>query len=1050
MKKLLLHAFVLLGANFLQAQVWEPVGNPNGVSSGPIGRMTLINDNQDNLYVGYYDVDVMSASVQKFDGTQWQYVGGQAITPDYVLFNSLSVDLLGTPYFFNQAAWPDRGHEARVFRNGVWEKLPNVTNNQINYNTSTFSAANILFASNNENGGTVKKFIDNQWIQVGNSNFAGEVPMYLDMVSGSDGKVYVSFNTGGQVRVYYNDQNATTSDNWMPVGGVNDLGSAADSEFYNSSLAIDRNNNVYIAYVSRGAGENKLNVKKFDGTSWKQLGQENFTQNAVQHTSIAVGANDIVYVAVSNWGNDNFLRNYVMAYDDATDSWSQAGTGFASEGEATYNSLGVDSKGNLFLAFADSGLDKLSVKKLNLEKVAAESIQINTENDLPAEINVDKGSLKLNASVFPAEASQKVVWTVVSGDTFATIDQNGVLSAITSNQTVTVRAHSAENSSIYTTIDVVLTNQDSDVDAESIKVTTADGGYPDINSIGGQLQLKATTSPREADQYVTWTVEGGNAIVEVDEEGLVTAKSEGSAWVKATHIDGSVSDRILVNVFANGCTQGHESMIFGYGVTATKGDSKAVDDFIVDHGVRFQPKKLRLSVISPINVDITSVDLTFSKDKGNRPGESIYSVKNIVPKSQEFVADWGFGLAQYTIDLSIDEEIFFNQGTYWLQPEITAADGGTVFWDATVYGNIGTSLFTDNFDGNGWVPHAGGGFNGVFDISGNCTPMPVVVDTLDGADTTIFVDDTLQLIAEVNSTVGQEVVWSIVDGTDFISLSSTGKVTGLAIGEATVRASLAVNNNAYHDITIHVIDPNTCQQEVVATDFEDGYLFSSQLAVDLEVVNDQFIITSVETGVVKYASTFKYRFFKDDNGFPGEEVASSEGTITDHYAKKYLPEYDGLWTHHYIVELITPVKLTKGKYWMQVESDALAWETTTASIGGLPLAFNNGNGWNYSSYNSEFLYKIKGLCETGDLSVLDSTMSNFEFYPNPVKNELNIASETLVKDVEVFDLTGRTVLKTVVNKTNAKVNVNNLSAGVYIVKANLENGETKTFKVIKK
>ena len=365
MRKTLLYCALLYGCiitSTVKAQVWEPVGNSTGISSGGVGRLTLQNDANDNLYVGYYDLDVMKGSVQKFNGTNWEHVGGQGMTSDYTLFNSLSVSSQGTPYFLNQAGYPNSGHEAKVFQNGTWTALPKVTNEQINYSTSTFSANDVLFASNGENGGTVKKLVNGAWVQVGNTGIAGGVPTFIDMASGSDGKVYVSFNTNSAVHVYVDDENASTNDQWQPVGGVADLGEAATSEFYNSSLTIDQNNHIYIAYVSKTQGGNKLNVKKYDGTSWKQLGAENFSQGRVQHISIAVGANNIVYVAASNWENDNVLKNYVLAYDEESNSWNQTGTGFASTGEGTFNSLEVDSEGNLYLAFSDSALGKLSVK----------------------------------------------------------------------------------------------------------------------------------------------------------------------------------------------------------------------------------------------------------------------------------------------------------------------------------------------------------------------------------------------------------------------------------------------------------------------------------------------------------------------------------------------------------------------------------------------------------------------------------------------------------------------------------------------------------------
>lgn len=82
-----------------------------------------------------------------------------------------------------------------------------------------------------------------------------------------------------------------------------------------------------------------------------------------------------------------------------------------------------------------------------------------------------------------------------------------------------------------------------------------------------------------------------------------------------------------------------------------------------------------------------------------------------------------------------------------------------------------------------------------------------------------------------------------------------------------------------------------------------------------------------------------------------------------------------------------------------------------------------------------------------------STASNQEFeqfdfsiYPNPIKNILSIDSQEIITKVTIFNLLGQEV-KTISPKTNnVSVDVNNLKAGVYIIKliAN-DNESTKKF-----
>lgn len=1018
-----------------KSQVWEPVGNPAGISAGGVGRLSIVNDYQDNLVIGYFDGVSGKGAVQKYDGSNWAYLGSDTgMTSGYALFNSLSVSSQGVVYFTNQAGYPDNGLEVRKFDNGNWVDLPDATSTTINYQASAISADDILFVVSGENSGTIKKFVNGTWQQVGNSGFFGGTPFYLDMAIGSNGMIYVSFNNNGYVHVYQNNVNASSTDNWEPVGGNANLAPAANSENYNSSLAIDGNNNLFVAYVS--PSENKLNVKKYDGTSWSQLGSENFTENRVQHTSIAVGANNIVYVAVSNWENDNFLKNYVMAYDEANNTWSQAGTGWASEGQATNNSLAVDSEGNLFLAFSDDGLGKLSVKKLNLSIVAAQSVEIATQGGVPPEITVDDGTLQLVATVYPEQASQDVIWSIDSGETFATVDSTGLVTAIASNALVTVKATTVENTSIFDTFEVTITNQNSSIEPDSISVSTVNSVYPDIFSLGGTVQLKATTTPPEADQYVTWTVEEGADVVSIDTNGLVTSISEGYAIVRATNKDNTnLYDEIRVNVWENGCTQGNETMIYGLGY-GINNQYSASDDFVVDNGVRFAVSTIRMNIISSANIDITSFDLHFLKNDVDRPGEEIITVSNIVPTYQTFVHDWGYGLYQYKVELDLPEPVIFDQGTYWLKPVATAEDGSDVYWDVTVYGTLGYSMYVDYGDGHEW--RGLGGFNAIFDITGNCTPIPVVVNTTNGEDTEIFVGETLQLEATVNEPgVSQNVTWSVEEGAEYASVNGNGLVTGLGVGVATIRATSVDNENVYGEIEVTVLNPNSCDQEVLSNNLENAYALGGgvRLAVDITVDdNKTFTITSVEPSVVNFATNFSFVFYKDADGFPGSEiVASANGTITHNITTGYAFDY---YFHRYAVELDNPVILSTGTYWMEMLSDAIGWEATSADVIGHPGAFNSdltGGKWEYSSTGMEFVYKLNGTCNDTVSSIAESNLQDINIFN--ANNELNVdlGNSGLTRaTISVYNINGQKMFTAKQSDVLSKYNLSGFRPGIYI------------------
>ncbi len=354
--RFLLSLLAILFYTGLNAQNWEYIGSPSGISAGGAGSVSTGLDQDGNIYVSYYDVSVLKGTVQQYSNEVWSYVGGTAgITDSYANYNSFSIDNSGNLYFTNQ----NNGMQVRQFDGSSWNLLPPATTNTINYQTSAVTDSGMLLVANGENSGTVKRYVDGAWQQVGTTGFAGGVPTFIDAVIDSNDKIYISFSNNGYVHVYENDVTADSSTGWTATGGEANIAPASSAENYKSAIAIDDNDNLYLAYVSNSGGGQKLNVKKYDGTSWTQLGAANFTAGRVQHVSIAVSADGVPYVAVSNWEDTDFLKNYVVGYNESENTWQQIGDGYISLGQATYNSLQVGPDNNLLLAFSDNNLGKL-------------------------------------------------------------------------------------------------------------------------------------------------------------------------------------------------------------------------------------------------------------------------------------------------------------------------------------------------------------------------------------------------------------------------------------------------------------------------------------------------------------------------------------------------------------------------------------------------------------------------------------------------------------------------------------------------------------------
>ncbi|MDR2206890.1 MAG: GEVED domain-containing protein [Flavobacteriaceae bacterium] len=96
---------------------------------------------------------------------------------------------------------------------------------------------------------------------------------------------------------------------------------------------------------------------------------------------------------------------------------------------------------------------------------------------------------------------------------------------------------------------------------------------------------------------------------------------------------------------------------------------------------------------------------------------------------------------------------------------------------------------------------------------------------------------------------------------------------------------------------------------------------------------------------------------------------------------------------------------------------------------------------------TDCIWSINASCST--LAVDDPVAkSDLAYYPNPVKDVLNISSKQGVESVEIYGVAGQKVMS-VSKVSNGQVNMSRLPAGVYIVTAKLANGQAESFKVIK-
>lgn len=177
-------------------------------------------------------------------------------------------------------------------------------------------------------------------------------------------------------------------------------------------------------------------------------------------------------------------------------------------------------------------------------KILVDSITITGKNSTSSDVSsitTDGGTLQMITNILPNTASNKgVIWSIKSGEDKATIDSNGVLTAL-ANGTVTVQANTTDGTEKVATKDITISNQ-------SIKVSQVSISGPYSVSGTGAVTMKATVlgkgSTTPTNSELKWTVENktGSAVIDAS-TGILTPKSDGVVTVKATATDGSgVSD----------------------------------------------------------------------------------------------------------------------------------------------------------------------------------------------------------------------------------------------------------------------------------------------------------------------------------------------------------------------------------------------------------------------------------------------------------------------------------------------------------------------------
>ncbi|NJK98962.1 MAG: hypothetical protein HC905_32260 [Bacteroidales bacterium] len=152
-------------------------------------------------------------------------------------------------------------------------------------------------------------------------------------------------------------------------------------------------------------------------------------------------------------------------------------------------------------------------------------------------ITTDKGTLQMQASILPSDASNKeVTWSISEGSENGNISSTGLLSAI-KNGALTVKATAKDGSGVFGTKTITISGQQIKVNGITV---TGSGNASSITTDNGTLQMQASILPSDAsNKEVTWSISEGSDNGSISSTGLLSALKNGTITVKATTKDGS-------------------------------------------------------------------------------------------------------------------------------------------------------------------------------------------------------------------------------------------------------------------------------------------------------------------------------------------------------------------------------------------------------------------------------------------------------------------------------------------------------------------------------
>lgn len=286
------------------------------------------------------------------------------------------------------------------------------------------------------------------------------------------------------------------------------------------------------------------------------------------------------------------------------------------------------------------------------------------------------------------------------------------------------------------------------------------------------------------------------------------------------------------------------------------------------------------------------------------------------------------------------------------------------------------------------------------------------------------------------------------DGTNGIFSTYRGTFGDLAVEKAT--------GNLLLDWRQYVQNP--APFDILPMAVNGTYQFIGIVAIDS---NRNFINRTAALFTTSYGSLFplgNLNFVSNSLMVPTETVSTPTQTFT---ATKYTPTWK-FFENFVFTKFVAHPEIngtsTKSNNTMSLYNNKLAISgsydlvnNATVTINGTTLTSCN-NDPNFATLYPSWVSLqgdvfISQLSISNSLAVVQNKLTNFQIYPNPTSNQINLSFENNLEkaNLKIVSILGQTVLeKQNVSGNNLNIDVSNLAKGVYVVQVLNRNSITNT------